>query len=367
VGRFVLDISYSHHYHGVKIVRYDVDLDRWSEARRAGFPDWKIGARCILPTVDEVMFCEEGTFAHCARYNPERDEWRPAAAPPPAPPGGLLRNAGLSATPYGNVMSGYGPIDGNDLTSWMPPVLYDVRRDVWQPLEWQRGVPPQHTTRTEIVPWGFYKARIDSSFRPSFGAEERWWLDDEHLGWVRDTLVGRPQERGEWTADAGEEWKFGRYDGEDRRGGLVSVERVFRDRDVVQYCSVLPGVGPSQPRDSFGFGHCLLMWDGARGTQRSGGRICCRDEASQWSCAPTPPDPEALHRRGGYETWTGEELVVWGGRRVVPEYELPSGARTSFQPIEGGYILRPEPIAPGTGVPMFPCDDRGAPIDAGLP
>jgi hypothetical protein len=153
---------------------------------------------------------------------------------------------------------------------------------------------------------------------------------------------------------------------------VYMVDRQFRDRAAERYCSDLPHVGPGGFAEVHSFGRCFLAWGSPSSWDHYltvGGRACCMDEASQWSCAALQEEPEALHDRRGTSFWTGSELVVWGGQRAIRLHtstwvgeEGTPGWRSGPELLEG-YILRPAPVPEGTGVPMFRCDANGRALE----
>lgn len=263
-----------------------------------------------------------------ARYYPATDSWLPTnhgLAPAP--------RWGHTAVWTGKEMIVWGGVYG--LTHLWYGGRYDPMLDSWKPTK----IDPLRTpsprsghaavwTGTRMLIWGGYPEPTGTR---GLGAS----YDPERNQWYRMSQKGAPSIRSGcsalWTGRDLMIW--GGFD-EDQQE-LVRTGSRFR-ADAGHWKPIRPG-GPELPtarsfHSAIWTGQEMIVWGGFVGpstleTGNDGFRY--RPHGERWTETGSGPDlPEA--RRGHAAVWTGHEMVIWGGwpRQISSEiFTLNTGAR----------------------------------------
>jgi N-acetylneuraminic acid mutarotase len=91
-------------------------------------------------------------------------------------------------------------------------------------------------------------------------------------------------------------------------------------------------------------GEELLVWSGGPGFGMEDGGAAYDAEHDRWRRLPPAPIPERLHAQG---VWTGKELVVWGGSRPDPTRSEAMADGAAYDPATDEWrTVRESPLSP---------------------
>ncbi|APR76512.1 Hypothetical protein A7982_01859 [Minicystis rosea] len=245
---------------------YDPVADAWKLMATKDAPAGRIGTACVWTGQELVVW--SGTSGGSvlfsgARYNPATDTWKalPITNMPAARYGHSGVWTGTQALVWG----------GNDLFDWHKDgAFYDPALDAWTGKPPTTGAPGPREAHTAL--WTGSRMLVWGGFDGGFFRNDGGSLDPVGAAWTAITTTGAPAERSEhtavWTGDRMIVW-----------GGCGTDS-----------CATLYGDG------------------GAWTPSASGG---------SWTAIAASTNVAA--RRSATAVWTGNVVVIWGGRTKTGE------------------------------------------------
>jgi hypothetical protein len=312
---------------------YDPALDRWRPIAPTSIPlTSQYGTLNAVWTGTEVLFYLGDTRTG-ARYRPDLDAWFPIASD-----GAPQIGQGHTAVWTGSEMI----VWGGEIFPQQQGGRYDPVTDTWRPIATDARVYTTngHTavwTGTEMIVWGGYLFGtsggaydpVADAWRPVHFGEEAW----------AHTAV--------WTGS--EMLVFGGWWGQ-----CYSTEAGYRYDPVADRATPIASIGSPLSRGyhtAVWTGREMIVWGGeyrfhtdGRTGLSSGGRY---DPATNaWT--PTRTSGAPLARVDHSATWSGAELIVWGGGRGYfrcgdNEYARKSGGR--YEPATNAWLPTAEPAS----------------------
>ena len=317
--------------------RYDPAADAWTLTSTTGAPSARSQHRAIWTGTEMIVWggCSGGecqiSLGTGGRYDPVGDTWVPTGGET-----GPSARINHSAVWTGSEMIVWGGWSG---TSQNNGKRYDPATDHWTPLSGS-GAPfsrDKHSavwTGTEMILWGGSVSGI--------GAHDSGGRYDPTTGsWSPTGTVGAPVGRllhsAVWTGSEMIVW-----------GGCTSGSCLDHYDTGGRYDPATDGwtatstAGAPRGRTFHGAvwtGDEMIVWGGrslSAGPEGTGGRYAPATDS--WTGVSTAGAPAA--RQSLAAVWSGTEMIVWGGRDDAVLFG--DGAR--FDPVEDGWA----PISPGS-------------------
>ncbi len=320
--------------------RYRPETDTWRPVSATGEPAGRAQHSCVWTGTEMIVWGgwdKWHFFSDGARYNPATDSWTqlPSAGAP-----GARRE--LSAVWTGADFIVWGGDNGMKLADGG---IWNAATNAWTLLGTPPPPPPASDpasawTGNELLIWGGEgkdrtTARPGGRFSPASGT------------WRPINPEGAPLLRtGVTTVWTGTDWIL--WGGKGRRDAAGDGFRYRPESDTWQPVSTQNTPDARTGHTAVWTGKEMIVWGGTDGAESGdtatyytgGGRY---DPATDtWTALPAENAPAPRHRHA--MTWTGREVLIWGGRN--DDGYLPGGAR--FDPATGQW----SPINPN-GAPSL--------------
>lgn len=283
-----------------------VELGTWQRTTMAAAPYPRSGHFAVWTGAEMIV---AGGFAYLtdwnrfdftstgARYNPASDTWTAIAPNAPARMNGTAVWTGTEMIVWGGTAFGVGAASG---------AAYNPASDAWRALP-TAGAPlgaAQHTavwTGTEMIVWG----GVDTSGRPlASGAR----YDPTTNAWRPIASAGAPAARGRHTAVwTGSEMIV--WGGGDGTSDLATGARYDPVADAWTPMATANAPSARVGHTAVWTGAEMIVWGSRFGTTSSGGRY--RPAIDAWQPTSTLCAPSG--REGHVAVWTGSRMLVWGG------------------------------------------------------
>lgn len=277
--------------------RYSPDTDTWTSTSTIGAPALRRNHIAVW-TGDEMIIwggTNPGTVPSIlntgGRYDPVTDTWTPTSmtnVPDPRYLHAAVWTGDLMVVWSGRAVGGVDDNGGR----------YDPATDTWTPTSVGSGPSPRtdHTavwTGSEMIVWGGYDGN-------ELGSGGRY--DPAIDSWTPTSMTGAPQPRmshtAAWTGDEMIVW-----------GGASDSTGGHYDplADSWTPTSTTNAPTPRSFHTAVWTGGEMIVWGGS--SQDTGGRY--EPVARTWSATSTTNAPSG--RRDHTAVWTGDEMIVWGG------------------------------------------------------
>jgi hypothetical protein len=311
--------------------RYDPSTESWQPMSEQGAPSPRAAHSAIWTGQEMIVWGgfaydgEQKVFHDGGRYDPVTDGWRPISLV--GGPGPRYRHVAVWTGSRMIVWGGVGPTgilrDGG---------IYDPATDSWFLIE-EFGLPPQVYSSNVAVWTGSQLLLVANS--SAEGVPYAIVFFDPSTGlWSSADMTGAPNV-GEWqviwTGDELILWGQ-RFDTTTATGGIYDP--------VTDSWALMSKAGAPSGRSSFTMvwaGSRALVWGGI-GWPTTGGEVTLKTGAAYdpltdaWDELPRPFDEAG--RRSHTAVWTGSEMIVWGGRRIL--------GQTGQELLQSGIRYRPQ-------------------------
>ncbi|RMG49278.1 MAG: hypothetical protein D6718_00060 [Acidobacteria bacterium] len=313
--------------------RYDPVTDTWRPLpSRPGHPPAAFPK--AVWTGSEVIFWGFGGDAPGWRFDPATETWTPVSSDGAPYRGGSVVWTGSRMIVWGG--SGNTPLNTG--------AAYDPVTDTWEPLPTQGAPSPRsgHTavwTGSEMIVWGGRE-----SYNRRLGDGGRY--DPATRQWTPVSTAGAPSPRDRHTAvwTGTEMIVWGGSD--DSYNPLQTGGRYDPASDSWTPTTLTGAPSPRMRHRAVWSGTEMIVWGGEAEHSASLGDGARYDpQADSWtpvSSGPGSPGPRSRHAA----VWTGTEMIVWGGKRYVPDgsdsyYDTGSRydpATDSWTPMSAGRV-----------------------------
>jgi hypothetical protein len=301
---------------------YDPALDTWRPVAAAGAPSARREHTAVWTGEEMIVWggWDDTATLGGGRYAPGSDTWSPVASPV-----FLQRQYGHSAVWTGSRMIAWGGFNGEDLID--RGGRYDPVTDTWTPTFTPGNPSPRyyHTsiwTGNLMLIWGGTSLEAGGDTRTG-GRYDPLTDDWTEMNWV-DAPAARALHTAVWTGTRMIVW--GVY----QSGGLYDPLT-----DQWTPTSIADAPSSRTGHTAVWTGTEMIVWGGERGGLRTNTGARYDPQADIWT--PTSlvnaPSKRQLHTA----VWTGEVMIVWGGR--VPDYPLPSSnAGGRYDPVTDWWL-----------------------------
>ena len=293
--------------------RYNPSTDTWTATNSTDAPTARSFHSAVWTGSEMIVWggSNDGWLHTGGRYDPQVDSW--TALPTTGAPAARALHAAVWTGSEMIVWGGAGGTAGG---------RYDPAADLWQPMS-TAGSPQDAHAQTAV--WTGQEMLIWGGVADSAPLDEGGLYDPATDDWRLTTTVGAPLPRYRHTAvwTGAEVIVWGGYHLGDR-GILADGGRYDPDADA--WIGIETSASPESrySNTTVWTGTEMILWGGRASVRKQTGG-CYEPATHTWRDTSLADAPSARELHSA--VWTGHDMIVWGGDDGSPGYFTQSGGR----------------------------------------